>query len=114
MTFSTDGGLAAVVAVVGATGRQGSAVARHLLEDGWHVRALSRDPSSDASRALRERGAELHRVDAEDVQSLRQAFDGAYGVFNVQNPMTSSLEAEVRQGRNVADAAAGAGVQHVV
>ena len=113
MTSPSDGP-AAVVAVVGATGRQGSAVVRHLLEDGWQVRALSRDPSSDASRALRERGAEVLRVDAEDVESLRPAFDGAYGVFNVQNPMTSSLEAEVRQGRNVADAAAGAGVQHVV
>jgi hypothetical protein len=103
-----------VVAVVGATGRQGSAVVRHLLQDGWRVRALSRDPSGDASQALRASGAELHRVDAEDVASLRRAFDGAYGVLNVQNPTASSVEAEVRQGGNVADAAAGAGVQHVV
>jgi uncharacterized protein YbjT (DUF2867 family) len=114
MTSSSGGRPAEVVAVVGATGRQGSAVVRHLLDEGWRVRALTRDPSSAASRALRDRGAEVHRVDAEDVHSLRRAFEGAHGVFNVQNPMTSSLEAEVRQGRHVADAAAEAGVGHVV
>jgi uncharacterized protein YbjT (DUF2867 family) len=53
-------------------------------------------------------------VDTEDINSLRPAFHGVHGVFNVQNPMTSSLTAEVRQGRNVADAAAEAGVSHVV
>lgn len=103
-----------VVAVIGATGRQGSAVVRHLLHDGWRVRALTRDPSSTASRALAGAGAELHRVDTEDVDSLRPAFHGAYGIFNVQNPMTSGIDAEVRQGRNVATAAAAADVSHVV
>ena len=101
------------MAVVGATGRQGSAVVRHLLRDGWHVRALTRDPSGRAARALAEQGAEVHRVDTEDLDSLRRAVRGAYGLFNVQNPMTSSLEAEVRQGRNVARAAGEADVDHV-
>lgn len=114
MNSSLGGGTRGVVSVVGATGRQGSAVVRHLLQDGWQVRALTRDPSTDASLALRERGAELHRVDTEDIASLRPAFHGAYGVFNVQNPMTSSFEAEVRQGCNVAEAAAEAGAEHVV
>lgn len=103
-----------MVAVVGATGRQGSAVVRHLLDAGWRVRALTRDPSSAGSRGLGDRGAELHRVDAEDPGSLRRAFAGAHGVFNVQNPMTSSIAAEIRQGRNVAEAAAETGVAHVV
>lgn len=103
-----------MVAVVGATGRQGAAVCRHLLGDGWRVRALTRDPTSAAARALADQGAELQRVDAEDLGSLTRAFQGVHGVFNVQNPMTSSLEAEVRQGGNVAEAAAEAGVNHVV
>ena len=102
------------VAVVGATGRQGSAVVRHLLNDGWQVRALTRNPTGDRAGALRDLGAEIVRVDTEDVASLRPALDGAYGLFNVQNPMTSSLEAEVRQGCNVAQAASDADISHVV
>jgi uncharacterized protein YbjT (DUF2867 family) len=103
-----------MVAVVGATGRQGSAVCRHLLRDRWRVRALTRDPSSAAARSLADQGAQVQRVDSEDPGSLSRAFRGVHGVFNVQNPMTSSVTAEVRQGRHVADAAAEAGVSHVV
>jgi uncharacterized protein YbjT (DUF2867 family) len=100
--------------VVGATGRQGSAVVRHTLADGWQVRALTRDPASPAADALATLGADLRRIDLADERSLRNAFDGAFGVFNVQNPMTSSIEAEIRHGRNVAEAAAATGVRHVV
>lgn len=105
---------AEVVAVAGATGRQGSAVARHLLDSGWRVRALTRDPGSVAARTLQDRGAELRRVEFDDLPSLRDAFQGAHGVFNVQNPMTSGIDAEIRHGSNVADVAAEAGVDHVV
>ena len=28
------------ILVIGATGKQGNAVVKQLLEDGWHVRAL--------------------------------------------------------------------------
>ena len=33
-----------LIVVCGATGRQGGAVTRHLLADGWRVRGLTRDP----------------------------------------------------------------------
>ena len=111
---SPPGGSADVVAVVGATGRQGSAVVRHLLREGWQVRALTRTPASTAAVALRDLGAQLHQVDAMDAATLRPALRGAHGVFTVQNPMPSGVDAEVRQGRNVADAAADEGVRHVV
>lgn len=103
-----------VVAVLGATGRQGGAVARHLLGGGWRVRALTRKPESSASGALRAAGAEVVRCDMADLDSLRAAFDGVYGVFSVQNPMIAGHDGEVRQGQNVAEAAKAAGVQHVV
>jgi uncharacterized protein YbjT (DUF2867 family) len=103
-----------VVAVTGATGRQGGAVARSLLDAGWHVRALTRNPNSARAQALSALGAEIVQADMEDRQSLQRAFQGAHGVFSVQNPMISGLEAEVRQGKNVADAAKEAGVQHLV
>lgn len=53
-------------------------------------------------------------MDLDRPASLSTAFEGVHGVFNVQNPMTSSIEDEVRRGCAVADAAAAAGVRHVV
>lgn len=102
------------VVVFGATGRQGGAVARHLLAGGWRVRAVTRKPGSAAARALAAAGAEVVRADMFDPAALRIAVDGAYAVFSVQNPMISGLAGEVTQGRNVGDAAAAAGVRHVV
>jgi len=103
-----------VIAVCGATGRQGGAVTRSLLEEGWKVRALTRRPESPKARALAELGAEVFRADMEDVESLFGAFDGAYGVFSVQNGLVSGFDRELVQGRNVADAASRVGVAHFV
>jgi uncharacterized protein YbjT (DUF2867 family) len=103
-----------IIAVTGATGRQGGAVARHLLADGWRVRALTRDPASSRAALLARKGAELTACTMMDVGSLVRALDGAQGVYSVQNPMIDGLEAETTQGKNVADAAATVGVPHVV
>ncbi|RJL27100.1 NmrA/HSCARG family protein [Bailinhaonella thermotolerans] len=105
-----------VVLVIGATGRQGGATARALLDRGRAVRALVRDPAGPAARALRDQGAELVRGDLDDPGSLREAMLGAHGVFSVQalayEPET--LAAEVRQGKTVADIARDSGVAHLV
>jgi uncharacterized protein YbjT (DUF2867 family) len=47
---------------------------------------------------------------------LEAAFEGAYGVFSVQNFWLPNVgyEGEIRQGKNVADAAKAAGVKHLV
>ncbi len=102
------------VVVCGATGRQGGAVARHLLRDGWHVRALTRTPTGTAGTALAQVGAEVVGADMGDPASLRAPMRGAYGLYSVQNPMISGHEAEIAQGRHVADTALEAGVHHVV
>jgi uncharacterized protein YbjT (DUF2867 family) len=103
-----------VVVVTGATGRQGGAVARHLLSDGWRVRALTRKPKGKPARRLAALGAEVVGADMARPATLEVAFRDAYGVYNVQNPMTAGLDGEIDQGRNVADAAKRAGVKHVV
>jgi uncharacterized protein YbjT (DUF2867 family) len=103
-----------IVVVCGATGRQGGAVTRHLLAEGWHVRGLTRDPGSEKAKSLTETGAEVVKADMADRSTLDRAFAGAHGVFNVQNPMISGFEAEVRQGRTVADAAKAADIKHIV
>jgi uncharacterized protein YbjT (DUF2867 family) len=102
------------IAVLGATGRQGGAVARHLLAAGRPVLALTRDPDSTAGRALQSAGARVARCDMDDADSLHRVFTGVHGVYSVQNPMIAGHEGEIRQGMNVADAARATGVQHVV
>ncbi len=47
------------VAVTGATGRQGGAVARLLFDRGHGVRALTRRPESAAATALRVLGVDV-------------------------------------------------------
>ena len=105
-----------VIAVTGATGQQGGAVAKKLLADGWKVRALTRDLSKPAAQALAEAGAELVAGDLDSRSELDAAFQGAYGVFSVQNFWLPNVgyEGEIRQGKNVADAAKAAGIQHLV
>jgi uncharacterized protein YbjT (DUF2867 family) len=103
-----------VIVVTGATGRQGGAVARHLLTDGWRVRALTRKPEDKPARRLADLGAEIVGADMARPETLARALRDAYGVFNVQNPITAGLEGEIEQGKHVAAAAKQAGVQHVV
>ena len=104
------------IAVTGATGQQGGAVARKLLADGWKVRALTRDLNKPAAQELKALGAEIVPGDLDDRAQLDAAFKGAYGVFSVQNFWlpTVGFEGEIRQGKNVAEAAKAAGVHHLV
>src|ERR671919_1111341 len=103
-----------VVAVLGATGLQGGAVARRLLAEGWHVRALTRNPDHKKFRSIAALEAEIVQADMNDPRSLERAFDGADGVFTVQNHHISGYDGEVAQGRNVTDVALRMGVRHVV
>ncbi|HEX9388232.1 MAG TPA: NmrA/HSCARG family protein [Anaerolineales bacterium] len=105
-----------VIAVNGATGQQGGAVARKLLADGWKVRALTRDIDKPAAQELASLGAEIFSGDMENRAELDSAFKGAYGVFSFQNFWLPNVgfEGEIRQGKNVAAAAKAAGVNHLV
>jgi uncharacterized protein YbjT (DUF2867 family) len=103
------------VLVTGATGQQGGAVTRELLRRGRPVRAFVRDPGGPAARELAARGAELVTGDLDDRASLVRAMSGAHGVFSVQTFMSpAGIGGEIRHGKAVADAAAAAGVGHVV
>lgn len=103
-----------LIAVAGATGKQGGAVARALLAEGWRVRAITRNPQGPAAQALKAAGAELVRADLEVTESLGDAVDRADGVFSVQNFWSAGYEGEIRQGCNLARAASLCGVRHFV
>jgi uncharacterized protein YbjT (DUF2867 family) len=106
------------IAVIGATGTQGGGLADGILSNQagpFRLRALTRNPDSDAARGLAERGAEVVATDMDDEESLKRAFDGAHGVFAVTNFWEHfSPDTEIQQARNVAGAARDAGVSHVV
>src|SRR5829696_5158892 len=102
-----------IIAVTGATGQQGGAVARKLLADGWQVRALTRDINKPAAQEIKSLGAELVAGDMDNRAEFDAALKGAYGVFSVQNFWLPNVgfEGEIKQGKLVADAAKAAGVQ---
>jgi uncharacterized protein YbjT (DUF2867 family) len=97
------------VLVTGATGKQGGAVARQLLERGHKVRAFTRKPDAPAAKALAGLGAQLATGSLEDRASLDRAAGGADVVFAMSTPFEAGMEAETRQGVTVADAAKAAG-----
>ncbi len=102
------------VVVAGATGSQGGAVARRLLKRGHAVRALTRSPDKPAAIALKRSGAEIVEADLTDRTALEGALAGAGAVFSVQDFLEAGVEVEVTMGFNLADAAAAAGVDHIV
>jgi len=103
-----------VILVSGATGTQGGAVARELVNRGYQVRGLTRNPSSETSRALAALGVEMVHGDFDDPMSLDRAMEGVDGVFSVQQYRGVGVDGEIRQGRAFADAARRAGVGHFV
>jgi uncharacterized protein YbjT (DUF2867 family) len=107
-----------IIAVVGATGAQGSGLVRAILADpkgGFKVRALTRNPASDKGKELTAMGAEVVAADLDDQKSLERAFAGAYGAFCLTNYWEHySPEKELSQAANMARAAKAAGLTHVV
>lgn len=106
------------VAVLGATGRTGGATLRHLVARGAPVRALLRRTDGSAADRLRAAGVTVVRADMEDPASLQAALEGCEQLFNVQPAFDArgrhEADRERLQGWNVAQAAASAGVRHVV
>ncbi|GKZ30314.1 hypothetical protein AbraIFM66950_008651 [Aspergillus brasiliensis] len=124
------------IAVLGATGNQGSGVVRALLHQNpphsapVSIRAVTRDPSSPQAERLRAAYPEEHASgrleimpgDVYDVTSLERAFDGVWGVFAVTNnrlpgqmiETEEDMKHELVAGRNIVAAAKVSGVHHFV
>ncbi|MBL8173619.1 MAG: NmrA/HSCARG family protein [Bryobacterales bacterium] len=104
----------ATILVTGATGAQGGSVARHLLAQGrFQVRALTRQPDSEAAARLRSSGAEVVGGSMADASSLRAAMEGCQGVFGVTN-FWEAFEKEYELGKNLMDAVSACGIAHFV
>ncbi len=103
-----------LILVAGATGRQGGVVTKNLLEKGFAVRAMTRNPEGEKALALKSNEVEIVKADMNDPDSLTAALDGVYGVFSVQNFWEAGNEDEIAQGKALSDAAKAADVKHFV
>lgn len=115
-----------LLVVVGATGTQGGSVVETFLrEPQWKIRGVTRNASSSQAKKLSARGVEMVEADLDDPRSLSAAFTGAsviYGVTDFWKPLSDpkltqhknpdqslsrwAYEYELRQGKNLFDAAA--------
>jgi len=107
-----------IIAVVGATGAQGGGLVRAIQNDAsgnFRARAITRDIHSDKAKALAKAGAEVVAADVDDPESLKKAFQGAYGAYCVTFFWAHfSPEKEYAEAGAMARAAKDAGLQHVI
>lgn len=107
-----------VVLIVGASGAMGSRVTRRALDADFPVRAVSRDP--DRLLAAAERGAEVVRGDLLETDWFAAALEGVEHVIVASHglvPPSRRNTPEAVDGvgaRRLIDAAARAGVRHLV
>jgi uncharacterized protein YbjT (DUF2867 family) len=106
-----------LITVVGALSKQGRSVAHTLLESGrYRVRALTRRVDAPEAQSLARQGAELVSVLLEvgHKKDLAGAFQGSHGAFLMTPPIFPPATHETDLGKQQADAAVEAGVQHII
>ena len=107
-----------VIAVVGATGAQGGGLVRAILSDPngrFAARVLTRDVSGAKAKEFARLGAEVVAADVDNPESLKKAFEGAYGAFCVTFFWEHfSPEKEMAEAKAMAEAAKTTGLRHVI
>jgi len=107
-----------IIAVLGATGAQGSGLIRAILNDpssGFAARVLTRDVNGIKAKDFARLGAEVVAVDVDSPESLKSAFAGAYGAYCVTFFWEHfSPEKEMAEAKAMAEAAKATGLRHVI
>src|SRR3989442_11411002 len=99
-----------LIAVIGATGQQGGGVVRALQARGqFKVRALTRNPEKP-----RELAEEAVEANLDKPETLKAAFEGAHGVFLVNNFWAYGGADELKQATAAIRAAVDSGVKHFI
>jgi uncharacterized protein YbjT (DUF2867 family) len=85
-----------LLAVFGATGQQGGSVINYILNDPilfrkYKLRAITRNPSQPAARALALKGVEVIQGDANNLESLKVALANCHTIFSVTTPVMGTL-----------------------
>jgi uncharacterized protein YbjT (DUF2867 family) len=97
--------------VTGATGNQGGAVARCLIDHGYHVKALTRSPVSREAQQLRGMGAEVIHGNLNEPKTFKDHLQNVDGLFSVQTFVTG-IEKELAQGYQLIDLAKAYNIPH--
>lgn len=106
-----------LITIVGILGKQGRSAARTLLESGlFRVRGITRRVDSPAALDLIKQGAELVSIPLNlgYKDEFVKAFRGSDGVFMMTPGIAPPQTHEFELGKQLADAAVGAGVQHII
>ncbi|KAF2685404.1 NAD(P)-binding protein [Lentithecium fluviatile CBS 122367] len=109
-----------LITVFGSTGNQGGSVIRAILGHSqlskeWKIRGITRNPGKPDAQAMIAKGVEIIQADLNSKDSILSAISGSSAVFGVTNYWEKgTLEHEVMQGRNLADAAKEAGIEHLI
>jgi NmrA-like family len=106
-----------LITIVGALSKQGRSAAHTLLQSGrYRVRALTRRIDSPEAQKLARQGAELMSVPLEvgHKKDLVNAFRGSQGAFLMTPAIVPPATHETELGKQQADAAVEAGVQHII
>ena len=95
--------------VTGATGKQGGAVVRNLLQQGFVVKALTRNKDAAKAADLKRPGIALIQGNLDDPSTYHQHLKNTDGVFAVFD-FTQGIFREIRQGIDLANCAKENGV----
>lgn len=109
-----------LLTIFGATGNQGGSVVDTVLthphlKDKYALRGITRNTSSAKAQALAAQGVDMVQADLDDVESMKKAVKGSYGVFGVTDFWAvMSKGIEIQQGKNIFEAVTTEGVKHYV
>ncbi|KAF4967067.1 hypothetical protein FSARC_5359 [Fusarium sarcochroum] len=102
------------VFVTGATGSQGSAVARQLRDIGWSVQATARNLESPVAKELQALGVEVTAGDWDNEAALEAAIEGCSFLFLNLTPNIATFSSEVPYAKRILAIAKSADVKHVI
>ena len=102
------------ILVIGSTGKQGSAVVRELLSEGWKVRAFTRNKHNQKLANIKDDNLEIFEGDLSNQSDLKQAMNEQYGVYCVQPIIQNDVEQELQQGKAIIDTAVKQDISYVV
>jgi len=106
-----------LITIVGVLGKQGRSAALTLLKSGlYRVRGITRRLDSPEALALIDMGAELVSIPLTlgYKDAFAHAFKGSYGAFIMTPSISPPQTHEMELGKQLADAALQAGVQHII